>query len=74
MDNLSGNINETIKYINDLEDFFDGKLGDVQKKAYSDNIPAIPKETARLLSVILSVNVPKMFWKSARRPVFRPDL
>lgn len=59
MDNLSENINETIKYINELEDFFDGKLGEVQKKAYADNIPAIPKETAKFLSVILSIKRPK---------------
>ena len=59
MENLSGDINETINYINELEDFFKGKLGEVQRKAYEEKIPAIPKETAKLLSVILSVKRPK---------------
>ena len=47
------------KYINELEDFFGGKLGEIQRKAYEDGIPALPKDAARFLSVILSVKRPK---------------
>lgn len=50
---------EITKYINELEDFFDGKLGEIQKKAYEDGIPALPKDAARFLSVVLSVKRPK---------------
>jgi len=42
----------------DLTPDFDGRLGDVQKRAKAEGIPIIPNDTARFLDALLAVHKP----------------
>ena len=46
-------------YLNTLQPHYDGILGDIEKEARDSNVPIIPHETARLLSVLLTMKKPK---------------
>ncbi len=50
---------EIVDYINDLQPFVNGKLGDLQKYAYDVDLPIIDKETASFLSVLLAIKQPE---------------
>lgn len=46
-------------YLRTVQPLYDGVLGEIQKEATKANVPIIPHETARLLSVLLSMKQPK---------------
>lgn len=46
-------------YLTTVQPFYDGVLGEIQKEAMKAKIPIISHETARLLSVLLSLKKPK---------------
>ena len=50
---------ENNSFIREMEGEFDGVLGEIEAEAYKDQIPSIPRETARLISVILSLKKPE---------------
>lgn len=45
-------------YLRTIQPYYDGVLGEIQKEATEANVPIIPHETARFLSVILSIKKP----------------
>lgn len=45
-------------YLRTVQPLYDGVLGDIQREAIKNNVPIIPHETARLLSVLLSLKKP----------------
>ncbi len=56
---MNGVIDENINaYLSSVQAPFDGVLGEIQKEALASGVPIIPHETARLLSVILSMKKP----------------
>ncbi len=50
---------EIVEYINNLQPFASGELGELQKYAYEVDLPIIDKETASFLSVLLAIKKPK---------------
>lgn len=50
---------DVLKYLNILQPLCDGVLGDIQKKAYEENVPIIPNDVVKLVSFILSIKRPK---------------
>ena len=46
-------------YLRTIQPLYDGVLGEIQKEATAANVPIVPHETARLLSVLLSIKQPK---------------
>ena len=46
-------------YLRTVQPSYDGTLGEVQKEAWEKQVPIVPLETARLLSVLLSIKQPK---------------
>lgn len=46
-------------YLRTVQPMYDGVLGEIQKESIEANVPIIPHETARLLSVLLSMQKPK---------------
>lgn len=46
-------------FLRTVQPHYDGILGDIQKEAWEANVPIVPHETARLLSVLLSMKQPK---------------
>ncbi len=46
-------------YLGEVLPLCDGLLGDIQKDSYEKNVPIIPNDVVRLLSVLLSVKKPK---------------
>ncbi len=50
---------EMSSFLRTIQPMYDGALGEVQREANAANVPIIPLETARLLSVLLSMKKPK---------------
>ncbi len=46
-------------YLRTVQPWFDGVLGEIQREAWEAKVPIIPQETARFLSVLLSMKKPK---------------
>lgn len=46
-------------YLRTVQPMYDGVLGEIQREAIAAQVPIIPLETARLLSVLLSMQKPK---------------
>lgn len=46
-------------YLRTVQPMYDGVLGEIQREAIAAQVPIIPLETARLLSVLLSIQKPK---------------
>lgn len=46
-------------YLRTVQPMYDGVLGEIQKKSIAEDVPIVPHETARLLSVLLSIKKPK---------------
>lgn len=46
-------------YLRMVQPGYDGVLGEIQKEAWDSGVPIIPHETARFLSVLLSMKRPK---------------
>ena len=46
-------------YLRTVQPMYDGVLGEIQREAIAAEVPIIPLETARLLSVLLSMQKPK---------------
>lgn len=46
-------------YLRTVQPHFDGVLGDIENESRAANVPIIPHETARLLSVLLTMKKPK---------------
>ena len=46
-------------YLRTVQLMYDGVLGEIQKKSIAEDVPIVPHETARLLSVLLSIKKPK---------------
>lgn len=46
-------------YLRTVQPHYDGVLGEIEKEAREANVPIIPHETARLLSVLLTIKKPK---------------
>ena len=46
-------------YLRTVQPMYDGILGEIQKQSIENQVPIIPHETARLLSVLLSLKKPK---------------
>ena len=46
-------------YLRTVQPMYDGILGEIQKQSIENQVPIIPNETARLLSVLLSLKKPK---------------
>ena len=52
--------NDTMNaYLRTVQPMYDGVLGEIQKEALAADVPIIPPETARLLSVLLTMQKPK---------------
>lgn len=52
--------NDTLNtYLRTLQPMYDGVLGEIQREAIAANVPIVPHETARLLSVLLELKKPK---------------
>lgn len=47
------------EYLRTVQPKYDGVLGDIQKESIKESVPIVPHETARLLSVLLSMCKPK---------------
>ncbi len=47
------------KYVDNMLTYCEGDLGELQKKAYSDGLPIIPKDVVNLLGFVLGVTKPK---------------
>lgn len=47
------------EYINNMLGECEGKLGEIQRKAYEEGFPVIPKDVAKLLEFVLSVKKPE---------------
>ncbi len=47
------------EFLRNIHPMYGGKLGEIQKTAYEKNVPIIPLETARLLTVLLTMQKPK---------------
>ncbi len=50
---------EIVNYINDMQSYAKGDLGQLQKYAYEVDIPIIDKETASFLSTLLALKEPE---------------
>lgn len=50
---------ELIKYIQNVQEDFSGKLGEIYEAALDENIPVVPKEVAKLLAFLISAKQPK---------------
>ena len=48
-------------YLRTVQPMYDGILGEIQKQSIENQVPIIPHETARLLSVLLSLKKPKKY-------------
>ena len=46
-------------YLRTVQPMYDGVLGEIQKEALAADVPIVPPETARLLSVLLTMQKPK---------------
>ena len=46
-------------YLRTVQRMYDGILGEIQKQSIEHDVPIVPHETARLLSVLLSIKKPK---------------
>lgn len=46
-------------YLRTVQPMYDGILGEIQKESIAADVPIVPHETARLLSVLLSIKKPK---------------
>ncbi len=46
-------------YLKEVLPFCDGTLGEIQKESYEKNVPIIPNDVVRFISVILSIKRPK---------------
>ena len=46
-------------YLRSVQPHYDGVLGEIEKEARSTDVPIIPHETARFLSVLLTMKKPK---------------
>ena len=46
-------------YLRTVQPMYDGILGKIQKQSIEHDVPIVPHETARLLSVLLSIKKPK---------------
>ena len=63
--------NDTMNaYLRTVQPMYDGILGEIQREALAAEVPIIPLETARLLSVLLTMQ--SMFWKSVPQSAFLP--
>ncbi len=52
--------NDTLNtYLRTLQPMYDGVLGEIQREAIAANVPIVPHETARLLSVLLELKKPR---------------
>ena len=52
--------NDTMNaYLRTVQPMYDGILGEIQREALAAEVPIIPLETARLLSVLLTMQKPK---------------
>lgn len=52
--------NDTMNtYLRTVQPMYDGVLGEIQREALAAEVPIIPLETARLLSVLLTMQKPK---------------
>lgn len=47
------------KYIDRLQPKCEGELGEIQKKAYENNVPIIPNDVVKLIGFLLSIIKPK---------------
>lgn len=47
------------QYLDELQPMLEGEIGLLQKKSYEENVPIIPNDVVKLLSVILSIKKPK---------------
>ena len=61
-------------YLRTIQPHYDGVLGEIEKESRDAQVPVIPHETARLLSVLLTMKSLKIFLRSERRLHFRRDL
>ena len=46
-------------YLRSVQPMYDGVLGEIQKEAIAAEVPIVPPEVARLLSVLLTMQKPK---------------
>ena len=46
-------------YLRTIQPHYDGVLGEIEKESRDAQVPVIPHETARLLSVLLTMKKPK---------------
>ena len=53
-------------YLRTVQPMYDGVLGEIQKKSIAEDVPIVPHETARLLSVLLSIKKPKKILEISR--------
>lgn len=51
--------NNLDQYLKNLQPLLDGDIGDLQKKSYEENIPIIPNDVVKFISVVLSIKKPK---------------
>lgn len=53
-------INQDLKtYLDNLYDFLDGDLGNLQTNSYAQNLPIIPKDVVNFLQLLFSIRPPK---------------
>ena len=48
-------------YLRSVQPMYDGVLGEIQKEAIAAEVPIVPPEVARLLSVLLTMQKPKKY-------------
>jgi|GEM_PF-6625913 len=46
-------------FLRTIQPMYDGMLGEIQREANAANVPIVPLETARLISVLLTMKRPK---------------
>ena len=67
--------NDTLNtYLRTLQPMYDGVLGEIQGEAIAANVPIVPHETARLLSVLLELKKPRQILEIGTAVAFSAGL
>lgn len=67
--------NDTLNtYLRTLQPMYDGVLGEIQREAIAANVPIVPHETARLLSVLLELKKPRQILEIGTAVAFSAGL
>lgn len=61
-------------FLRSIQPMYDGVLGEIQKEAFAADVPIVPHEVARFLSVLLSMKKPKRILEIGTAVAFSSSL